>query len=647
MSSASIHSIVGDEAVRAESAAWSRFTSTRNAQDFAQGWLAILCAQIDRVGGALLLMGGGRDANLAAAAVWPDPQRDMQYLAPAAERALRERRGVVAAADGGAPSPAATAIHIAYPIEVEGALRGAVVLDIASRPDADLQRALRLVHWASAWLLDHFRRELLAASEARTRALALAADSVATALTERRTAAAALALANELAGRMGCERVSVGLEKSGSVEVVAVSHNASFDRKANLVRLISEAMDEVLDLDVALMWPPAGTDSARHGAGGQGAQVGAGAPPEPGPADELGALAHAELAREQKDSAIVSVPLESDGHAIGAICFERGTGGTPFSPDEVDLAKTIGLLVGPVLELKRDAEKPLWRRARERFDDGTRALFGPRHPGLKLAVSLGVLLVVFLALANGDYRVASKTVIEGEVQRAVVAPFDGYIAETRARAGDTVKKGQLLASLDRRDLLLEAERGRSELEQLSRQHRQAFAAQDRGATVVLAAQMAQAQAQLSLTEEKLARATLAAPYDGVVVSGDLSQLLGTPVEVGKVLFEIAPLEAYRVILQVDERDIASVAVGNSGELALAGIPGETMRFRVARVTPVTTQADGRNYFRVEARVDNPSNRLRPGMEGVGKIDAGERRLLWIWTHSLVDWLRLWFWKWMP
>jgi hypothetical protein len=37
--------------------------------------------------------------------------------------------------------------------------------------------------------------------------------------------------------------------------------------------------------------------------------------------------------------------------------------------------------------------------------------------------------------------------------------------------------------------------------------------------------------------------------------------------------------------------------------------------------------------------------LRPGMEGIGKIESGPRSLIWIWTHSIVDWLRLWVWSW--
>jgi hypothetical protein len=66
-------------------------------------------------------------------------------------------------------------------------------------------------------------------------------------------------------------------------------------------------------------------------------------------------------------------------------------------------------------------------------------LFGPRHPGVKLIASVLAGLLIFFSLVSGEYRVSAKTVIEGAVQRAAVAPFDGYVAVSLARAGDTVK----------------------------------------------------------------------------------------------------------------------------------------------------------------------------------------------------------------
>ena len=77
------------------------------------------------------------------------------------------------------------------------------------------------------------------------------------------------------------------------------------------------------------------------------------------------------------------------------------------------------------------------------------------------------------------------------------------------------------------------------------------------------------------------------------------------------------------------------------------LPDSAIPFRVAAVMPVATSEDGRNYFRVEAQLSRKIAQLRPGMEGVAKIDAGRNRLIWIWTHPLLDWLRLAIWKYMP
>ncbi len=609
---APIYSLATDDHARAEAAAWARFSSARDAAEFCASWLAILCAQVGRANGALLLVGPERDGAFRPAAAWPDATRNLQYLVPAAEKALNERRGVLLPREAGS--------LVGYPIEVSGTLRGAVALDLSGSEQA-LQQALRLVYWASAWLVDQFRQQDLRERDAQLSRLALATDLVATAVQERRYAPSALAVANELASRLSCDRVSIGAEASGGIDVQAISHTASFDPKTNLVRLIGEAMHEVLDLDVAVVHP-----------GAEG--------------DEVVALAHAELARELKDVAICSVPLLQDGHAVGVLTLERA-GGEPFDAQAVELCKTVGMLLGPILELKRENERSEWQRIREALAGGARALFGPRHPGLKLLASLAAVAVLFLSLVSGEYRVSAKTVIEGEVQRAMVAPFDGYVAESRVRAGDNVAKGQLVARLDERDLRLERTRLASEREQLLGKHRQALAALDRASMAVVAAQISQTDAQLALVDDRLARAALTAPFDGVVVSGDLSQMLGTPVEQGKVLFQIAPLSAYRVILEVDERDIAQVHLGQPGELALSGIPDQGLRFAVKQITPVSTSQDGRNYFRVEAQLDDASARLRPGMEGVGKIAVGSRKLFWIWTHPLLDWLRLWLWRWLP
>jgi hypothetical protein len=138
-----------------------------------------------------------------------------------------------------------------------------------------------------------------------------------------------------------------------------------------------------------------------------------------------------------------------------------------------------------------------------------------------------------------------------------------------------------------------------------------------------------------------------APYDAIVVSGDLSQMLGSPAEKGKTLFELAPLDSYRVIIHVSERDVRYISVGQQGILALEGMPGDPLPLTLTKITPVTVAEEGRNSFRVEARLTNLSVELRPGMEGVAKIETGQRPIVWIWTRSVIEWLRLAAWKYLP
>lgn len=629
---APIYALAGDGHARAESAAWAQFSASPDVASFHASWLAILCAQIQRVDAALLVLGQPGGGGFAAAAVWPDASRDVHYLAPVAERALKERRGVLTGADASAPPSRDQPARVGYPIEVDGALHGAVVLDLPAAAPADLQRAMRLLHWASAWLVDQVRRQAMAQQAQRLARMTAANELLATCLQAPRLGPSALALVNALAQRLGCERVSLGFEQDGGIVVQAMSHTATFDRRSDTVRHVAEAMEEALDLGVAVAHPP--PPDAAEGAP-------AGATP-----DLLGGVAAAELAAQARRGALLSVPVQDAGRTIGVLTLERQAA-QHFDADALALCHAVAVFAGPVFSLKRAQERSNWQRLSGQLAAARQAITGPGHPGAKLVSAVVLLAVLLLAFVQLPYRVSARTVIEGEVQRAAVAPFDGYLAQALVRAGDTVRAGQPLARLLDRDLRLEQQRWAADRALAERRWRQVAAVQDRASMAMAQAQVDQAQAQLSLVEEKLARAVLVAPFDGVVVQGDLSQMLGSPVEQGQVLFEIAPLDRYRVVLEVDERDIGPVAAGQRGALVVAGISNASLPFTVVQVTPISTARDGRNHFRVEARLEGPTTRLRPGMEGIGKVEVGERRLLWIWTHGLTDWLRLAWWRWSP
>jgi multidrug efflux pump subunit AcrA (membrane-fusion protein) len=195
--------------------------------------------------------------------------------------------------------------------------------------------------------------------------------------------------------------------------------------------------------------------------------------------------------------------------------------------------------------------------------------------------------------------------------------------------------------------VLERLRWVTERQQRTFEYDKALATRQPAAINVTRSQIAQAEAQIQLLDEQLARVKMRAPIDGLVVAGDLSQMIGASVTRGQVLFEVAPLTGYRVILSVDERQIGAIGVGQKGNLVTTALPGEPFGFVVEKLVPIAEIKDGKNTFRVEGRITETSDRLRPGMEGVAKIDIESRLIIWVWTKPLFDWARIWLWRWLP
>jgi RND family efflux transporter MFP subunit len=575
-----------------------------------QAWLGRLCGMLDGVDSGLLVL--EESPNIfAPVGVWPHGTRDVTHLGNATQKCLAGRAG------GTQPGKTDQTIVIICPIEVEGRLYGAVALEVSKRPVVGLQKINQQLSWGMGWLESHFWRQKSVDAVHQLERAAIALDIAALAGEHVKLEDASLAIASELCKRFTCTRIAIGIERKNQVRLVALSNSASFEKKSQFVAEIENAMDEALDQHKTVAYPPI-----------EGVPKGI-------------AVAHKDVA---KTGSVLSVVLRAGGRGTGVITFERAE--TRFTLADVELCQATASLIGPILQMKEEATHWIAGRSAQQLRALSQAMADPRRPSFRYAAGSLLAFLIFISVFTVEYRVPAKAVLEGEVQRAVVAPFEGYIAHAYMRAGQTVKQGQLLAKLDDRDLLVERQKWSSEFEQNDRKYRDALAKRDRPQARILAAQVAQTEAQLVLVEDKLERTAIVAPFDGIVVTGDLTQMFGSPVERGKLLFEVAPLDAYRVILKVDERDIRDVAVGQKGTIILSGISNESMPLDVTNIS-IAEAEEGHNYFHVEAKLRHAPPRLRPGMEGVGKIIVGERTLIWIWTHRFMDWLRMLVWYWLP
>jgi len=606
-------------------ALWQKLYASRTDKEFCFNWLNIQCSMLHDVHSAAVYLDPEAGFSLAPAASWPGKNKPEKKLAETVQRVLSEGK-CIASLEAESQSSAADenrSFILGCPFTIESKRRGAVVFRLHSASDRELQIAMRQVQWGTAWLENLMRRQEFRQGakpfESLSRRLMTVFDVVAAALEERAFKAAATVAVTELATRIGCERVSIGFTRKNLTKIAAISHSSQFAQKMNLVSSIGEAMDESIDQGAKVLYPAAA-----------------------GQKDTI-QLCHAALASVHGSRTILTVPfLDGDGQGYGAVTFERETD-KPFGADTVVLCEAVTALLGPILKEKQLNDLPFYSKAAIHFSGWFRRLFGPGEPFLKLVFCCLAAMLIFLAVANGDYRISAMSVLEGTVQRSVIAPFDGYLYEAPARAGDIVMQDQYMAALDKRDLLLQRLKWASQQKQLALEFNKALAKNEIAESKIIREQMSQAESELLLLDEQIARARINAPFDGIIITGDWSQSIGAPIERGQTLFEIAPLDSYRVMLEVAEGDIDQVAVGQEGELVLNAMPDIPYAFTVEKITPVTTTREGSNFFLVEGRIMQESKKLRPGMQGYGKIYIARRKMIWIWTHDLIDWMRIWIW----
>lgn len=588
---------------------WNALAAASGVSEFAAAWLALQCSMIAGVRCGVVVLGPPDTGPFGPAALWPANAAPGAMLTEVADKVIEARDVAVAQGAG--------SLALAHPLTIDGHLHGLVAIEASLQRPEPLIQALR---WGMAALEARLRAaDAAEGAQARER-LMVTLNAISATLGEGRSDAAADAIATDLATRLECDRVSVGFRRQARAEVIAVSHSANFSERMNLIAAIAAAMDEAIDQNATLCLPQAGEGS-------------------------LVTRDHAALARQHGSGSILTVPFLAGGKARGAFTFERSAT-RPFDRAAVELCQGIVALCSGILTAKRAEERPLLLRVKDHLRQELGNVLGERHFGRKLAAATLLGAALFSGFGYGTYRVGATALLEGAVRRVVVAPYDGYVDTARHRAGDIVEAGTVLATLDTRDLKLEYLKAAGLNEQYSSQAEDALAQHDRSGAGIFRAQARQARADMDLRADQIARASIVAPFAGIVVSGDLSQSLGSAVRRGQTLFEVSPLNAYRVILEVEEGEIESIRAGQHGSLVLASLPGETFPMTITLVTPVTNSREGHSFFRVEAALEEHGASLRPGMEGVGRIDVGSRRLVWVWTHRLINWLRVELWTWI-
>jgi len=578
---------------------------------FAQQWLEIVCRIVPQTEAAALMVSDADGKTLRLLAKWPENLADAAELSAICKLAL----------DKNQPSYMPNVAKLdqrqydffGLPVFDGSVLLGVIALKlehaVADRRAAVFTALEQSVEW---WRLAQGR--LQQNDDFYSSVVGL----LAACFEQNSYREVLISLGTELTRMLSCDRIAIGEFKDNYSTVVAISNNAQFDQQANLLQKIADAMDEAIEQDSVVVVPDVKSVSIQR--------------------------AHQEIVRKYGYGSLLTVPMLHDGKFIGAVTLLRSEEQS-FAKETVLLCQQALALISPYLTLKKLDEQALSVKIGIKLKQRLAELMGVKHFKVKLTALGLVLFLLISSVWRSDFRVTANAVLEGKIQRVVAAPISGFLQSAAVRAGDTVRQGELMASLDDAELQLELSKLDGQLQKFRREYREALSGGDLVKVRVISAQIDQADAEMELTRQQLQKINLAAPFDGVVIEGDLSQKLGSPVERGEILFKIAPLEGYRIILKVDESLISYVQAGQKGSLVLASMPSRTFPLQVQKITAVAKTDSGKNIFRVEASLENAPELLRPGMEGVGKIAAGRASLLWIWSHDMLAWLRLWIWSW--
>ncbi|MGV3484843.1 MAG: efflux RND transporter periplasmic adaptor subunit [Planctomycetaceae bacterium] len=273
----------------------------------------------------------------------------------------------------------------------------------------------------------------------------------------------------------------------------------------------------------------------------------------------------------------------------------------------------------------------LWSRPRLAMPEWSTTRGRPR-----IAVTLAGLMVMLLLICPVPYRTACTARVEPVGARVVSAPFDAALESVFVEPGDSVTAGQPLVALDGRPLRLELQAVEAEIQQSAKQQDVAMAAGKIAEAQLAQLKCQQLGRQRDLLAQRLDQLQISSPIDGVVVVGDLRRSIGAPLEIGQVLFEIAPLDRVIIEVEIPESEIGLVKDDSLAQIRVDSAGVGTVDAALSQIYPAAQLREEQNVYVAPVEVDNQSRGYRPGMRGKATVYGPIRPWAWSYLRGAVE-----------
>ena len=210
--------------------------------------------------------------------------------------------------------------------------------------------------------------------------------------------------------------------------------------------------------------------------------------------------------------------------------------------------------------------------------------------------------------------------VEAYQTQRVVFRSTGAVTGVLVKEGDSVTKGQLLATIDDTSQSYNLSNIQSQIEQ----------AKLDGSV----RQLQLLEMQLTMARNNLDYTKAYANFDGVVASVKVNA--GDFFSAGDSVMTIIDRSKLKATVEIDEIDIQSVSTDMKAELKFDSVIGRTVEGRVSYIPMIgRTTNQGIGVLDVEITIDNPPVSVSPGFTFAGTISSEEpRRMLVVSTNAI-------------
>lgn len=393
--------------------------------------------------------------------------------------------------------------------------------------------------------------------------------------------------------------------------VIADSEPGNDDNKASEYRLAVAAGEEVAARGPITLWP-VGQSDQRHPAAGSRSAL----------------LAVGQLAKGLSARRLTGLTLTQSSHRDRGVLLAID----PSTTDATNLLRAVATPLTSKLAAVERLQPAAWESTIRGLVDLVRG------PSRNTIVAIAAAIALVMLLPTG-YRVSAELELQPVKHRFVAVPFDGPLESAHVRPGDMVQQGDLLATINPREIEYELAGIRAEWNRAIQEKKGRMAEHDVAGSKLAALESDRLRLQSDLLQYRRDNLEIRSPIAGVVVSGDLKESEGMPMSRGQTLFEIAPLGQMVVEIAVPEADVTHVRKGMDVNFYVHALPNRTMTGKIARLHPRAELRNHDNAFIAEVNVRDDQNVLRPGMRGQAKIFSTRHPLAWNLFHKAYHALR--------